>query len=236
MKIHETNVNERFSYVQYEIRRQLLQGFRKGENSVTETINAWIDWLLQSLGLSGPSILFATVPLAVLQSLFGFFPLVILIVLHVSVFNVIGGMIVSWLACNIGAVLVYFLFRRYLFEWFDRKWGYKLKRYDKWQMYLDRYGIWTLVLLRTIPIVPSNIINLMSAVSPIKPAAFIWGTVLGNLSYIWLFGTISSSLIVPREEWNGFLTWYAVFMVILIAIFVRRHWGHLQEDKRKRMG
>lgn len=219
-----------------DIRRQLLQGFRKGENSVTETINAWIDWLLQSLGLSGPSILFATVPLAVLQSLFGFFPLAILIVLHVSVFNVIGGMIVSWLACNIGAVLVYFLFRRYLFEWFDRKWGYKLKRYDKWQMYLDRYGIWTLVLLRTIPIVPSNIINLMSAVSPIKPAAFIWGTVLGNLSYIWLFGTISSSLIVPREEWNGFLTWYAVFMVILIAIFVRRHWGHLQEDKRKRMG
>ncbi|AIQ32226.1 MULTISPECIES: TVP38/TMEM64 family protein [Paenibacillus] len=203
---------------------------------MTETINAWIDWLLQSLGLSGPSILFATVPLAVLQSLFGFFPLAILIVLHVSVFNVIGGMIVSWLACNIGAVLVYFLFRRYLSEWFDRKWGYKLKRYDKWQMYLDRYGIWTLVLLRTIPIVPSNIINLMSAVSPIKPAAFIWGTVLGNLSYIWLFGTISSSLIVPREEWNGFLTWYAVFMVILIAIFVRRHWGHLQEDKRKRMG
>ncbi|WP_235441540.1 TVP38/TMEM64 family protein [Paenibacillus sp. IHB B 3415] len=236
MKIHETNVNERFPYVQYEIRRQLLQGVRKGENSVTETINAWIDWLLQSLGLSGPSILFATVPLAVLQSLFGFFPLAILIVLHVSVFNVIGGMIVSWLACNIGAVLVYFLFRRYLFEWFDRKWGYKLKRYDKWQMYLDRYGIWTLVLLRTIPIVPSNIINLMSAVSPIKPAAFIWGTVLGNLSYIWLFGTISSSLIVPREEWNGFLTWYAVFIVILIAIFVRRHWGHLQEDKRKRMG
>ncbi|MFD1904199.1 hypothetical protein ACFTAO_39275 [Paenibacillus rhizoplanae] len=40
---------------------------------MTEMINAWIDWLLQSLGLSGPSIVFATLPLAVLQSLFGFF-------------------------------------------------------------------------------------------------------------------------------------------------------------------
>ncbi|MFD2880620.1 VTT domain-containing protein [Paenibacillus rhizoplanae] len=68
-----------------------------------------------------------------------------------------------------------FLFRRYLFDWFDRKWGYKLKKYEKWQTYLDRYGIWTLVLLRTIPIVPSNIINLMSAVSPMKPAAFCLG-------------------------------------------------------------
>ncbi|MFD1904200.1 hypothetical protein ACFTAO_39270 [Paenibacillus rhizoplanae] len=28
--------------------------------------------------------------------------------LHVSVFEVIGGMAVSWLACNLGAVVVYF--------------------------------------------------------------------------------------------------------------------------------
>ncbi|MNO12149.1 SNARE associated Golgi protein [compost metagenome] len=202
---------------------------------MTETINAWIDWLLQSLGLSGPYILFATIPLAVLQSLFGFFPLAVLIVLHVSVFNVIGGMVVSWVACNIGTVLTYFLFRRFLFDWFDRKWRSKLKRYDKWQRYLDRYGIWTLVLLRTVPIMPSNIITFMSAVSPIKVSAVIWGTVLGNLSYIWLFGTISSTLVVSREEWNGFLTWYGVFVVILIGIFIRRHWGHLQEDKRSRM-
>lgn len=203
---------------------------------MTETINAWIDWLLQSLGLSGPYIVFATFPLTILQGLFGFFPLAVLIVLHVSVFEIIGGMAVSWIACNVAAVLVYYLFRRYLFDWFDRKWGYRLKKYDKWQVYLDRYGIWTLVLLRTVPIVPSNIINLMSAVSSMKPAAFIWGTVLGNLSFIWLFGTISSSLIVPREDWNGFLLWYGVFMLILLAIFVRLHWGHLQEDKRKRMG
>lgn len=133
------------------------------------------------------------------------FPLAILIVLHVSEFHVIGGMLVSWLACNLGAILVYFLFRRYLYGWFDEKWRSKLKRYDKWQRYLDRYGIWTLVLLRTIPIVPSNVINFMAAVSPIKASSYIWGTVLGNLSFIWLFGTIGSSLVVPREEWNGFL-------------------------------
>lgn len=89
----------------------------------------------------------------------------------------------------------------------------KLKRYDKWQRYLDRYGIWTLVLLRTIPIVPSNVINFMAAVSPIKASSYIWGTVLGNLSFIWLFGTIGSSLVVPREEWNGFLAWYAVLLL-----------------------
>lgn len=203
---------------------------------MAETINTWIDWLLQSLGLSGPYILLATIPLTLLQSLFGVFPLAVLIVLHVAEFNVVGGMLVSWMACNLGSVLIYFLFRRYLFNWFDGKWRTKLKRYDKWQRYLDRYGIWTLVLLRTVPIMPSNIINFMSAVSPIKVSAYIWGTVLGNLSYIWLFGTIGSTLIVPREEWNGFLLWYAVFIAVLLAIFMRFHWGHIQEDKRKRMG
>ncbi|MFC3747981.1 TVP38/TMEM64 family protein [Paenibacillus sp. GCM10012306] len=203
---------------------------------MTETINSWIDWLLQTLGLTGPYILLVTIPLTLLQSLFGFFPLAILIVLHVSVFDVIGGMLISWLTCNLGGILVYFLCRRYLFDWFDRKWTKKLKRYDKWQRNLDRYGIWTLVLLRTIPILPNNIINLMSAVSPLSTASFIWGTVLGNLSYIWLFGTLSSTLIVPKEDWGVYLTWYSVFIVILIVVFVRRHWGHLQEDKRSRMG
>ncbi len=189
---------------------------------MTETINTWIDWLLQTLGLSGPSILFVTIPLALWQSILGFFPFVILIVLHVSVFNVIGGMLISWLACNLGGILMYFLIRRYLYNWFDRKWRSKLKRYDKWQRYLDRYGIWTLVLLRTIPIIPNNVINFMSAVSPIKASSFIWGTVLGNLSYIWLFGAIGSSLVVSREDWNGYITWYAVFISILIGIFIRR--------------
>jgi uncharacterized membrane protein YdjX (TVP38/TMEM64 family) len=202
---------------------------------VTETVNAWIDWLLQTLGLSGPSILFVTLPLALLQCLFGFFPVAVLIVLHVSVFDVICGMLISWLAFNAGGVLVYFFFRRYLYHWFDRKWGSRLKRYDKWQRYLNRYGIWTLVLLRTVPIIPNNIINFMSAVSPIPTSAFIWGTVLGNLSYIWLFGTIGSTLIVPREEWSVYLGWYAVFIVILIGVFIRRHWSHLQEDKRSRL-
>lgn len=42
---------------------------------MTEMINGWIDWLLQSMGLSGPYILLATVPLTLLQSLFGFFRL-----------------------------------------------------------------------------------------------------------------------------------------------------------------
>ncbi|MDT3427893.1 putative membrane protein YdjX (TVP38/TMEM64 family) [Paenibacillus forsythiae] len=201
---------------------------------MTDMVNAWIDWLLQTLGLSGPAILLVTIPLAFLQSLFGFFPFVILIVLHVSVFGVICGMLASWLICNAGGLFVFYLSRRYLFHWFDRRWGRRLKRYDKWQRYLNRYGIWTLLLLRTIPIIPNNIINIMSAVSPLHLPAFLWGTALGNLSYIWLFGTISSSLIVPREEWGFYLTGYGMFIIVLLAVFIWKHWGHLQEDKRER--
>lgn len=51
----------------------MLKGVTKGDGSMTEVINGWIDWLLQSLGLNGPYILLATIPLTILQSLFGFF-------------------------------------------------------------------------------------------------------------------------------------------------------------------
>lgn len=203
---------------------------------MTETVNVWIDWLLQSLGLSGPAILFVTIPLAVLQSVFSFFPFVVLIVLHVTVFDVLGGMAVSWAVCNIGSVLAYLMFRRYLFGWFDRKWSRRLKRYDQWQHYLNRYGMWTMMLLRTVPVMPNNMINLMSAVSPMKPRSFVWGTTFGNLSYIWLFGTIGSTVIVPKEEWGKYLSAYAVFVVVLLAAFLRRHWAHIREDRRQQDG
>lgn len=202
---------------------------------MTDAISNWIQWLLEALGLSGPEILWATIPLAVFQSLIGFIPFILLIVLHVSVFHVIGGMFATWLIGSLSGLLVFALFRRYLFRWFESRWSSRLKRYDKWQRYLDRYGIWTLVLLRTLPIVPNNIINIMSAVSPVSLSAFIWGTLLGNLSFIWLFGTISSSLIVPRDEWSLYLTGYGCFVLIMVVVFIWRHWNHLREDKRQRM-
>ncbi|AIQ65482.1 L-seryl-tRNA selenium transferase [Paenibacillus stellifer] len=202
---------------------------------MTDAINSWVEWLLGYLGLSGPEILLVTIPLAVFQSLIGLIPFILLIVLHVSVFHIIGGMLVTWLIGTLAGLIVFALFRRYLFQWFETRWSRKLRRYDKWQRYLNRYGIWTIVLLRTLPIVPNNIINIMAAVSPVSLSAFIWGTLLGNLSFIWLFGTISSSLIVPREQWSFYLTGYGLFLAVMIAVFIWKHWGHLQEDRRERM-
>ncbi len=207
----------------------------EGREPMTDLINAWIDGLLQALGLTGPAILYITVPLAFLQSLVGIIPLLVLIMLHVSVFDIIGGMLISLAAASAGGIAVYALGRRYLFHWFDRRWGRRLKRYDKWQRYLERYGIWTVVLLRTVPIIPNNMINLMCAVSPIRARSFVWGTILGNLSFIWLFGILTSSLILPPGQWGLYLTGYGLFAAALIGIFIHRHWSHIQEDKRSRM-
>lgn len=202
---------------------------------MTETVGFGIDRLLELLGLTGPMILWVTVPLTLLQSLAGVFPFAVLVVLHISVFDTFGGMLVSWAAGTVGAVLVYYAFRRYLYDWFDRKWrGRRASRYAKWPQYIERYGLWSIILLRTIPVVPNNVINLMSAVSPVKPSAFIWGTMLGNLSFIWLFGILGSTFMVPAEEWGRYLTGYAIYVGVLIFAFVGSHRDEIREARKRR--
>lgn len=58
-------------------------------------MNEWIkqitDWFLETTGLTGYSILLLTIPLAVLQGLFGFFPFATIVMLHISLLGIAGA-------------------------------------------------------------------------------------------------------------------------------------------------
>lgn len=191
--------------------------------------NAWIENIGVQTGLSGASLLIVTIPLAIVQGFLGLFPFATLIFVHVSAMGVTGGLIASWLAGTLAAIVVYavckFLFR----DWFNRKWGHKLDRYGRWQKSFDRYGIWTIILLRTLPIMPNNLISFMAAISPIRTSAYVWSSIIGNLSHIWLFGIISASFLFPGTDIWLLIGSYVVFCAVLTALFIIR----IREDRLK---
>lgn len=202
-------------------------------------METWFHDTLENLfaffGLTGYMILLVTIPLAVVQGFLGIFPFYTLVVIHISTLGFVEGLIVSWLAGALSAIIV-FLVCKFLFkERFQRKWGHKLERYEKWQTSFDRYGIWAIIVLRTIPIMPNNLISFMSALSPIRTPAFVWSSVIGVLSHIWLLGIVNS-LLFPDVNVGVLITSYAAFCILLLGAFAASRYREIRLRAKRDKG
>lgn len=197
-----------------------------------ETINEWIDALVAATGLEGWLLLLLTVPLAVVQGLLGLFPFLTLIMLHISSLGLVGGFFASWFAGTLAAVVVFWFARSLFAGWFDRKFSKRLQKYEKWQRYFDKYGVWVIIFLRTLPIMPNNLISFMAAISPIKPVPYIWSSIVGNVSHIWLFAILTSSVLFPDTDIRLLIGSYVLFTIALLVVFLIRSRRFARSDGR----
>ncbi len=181
------------------------------------------DWFLETTHLGGYSILLLTIPLAVVQGMFGFFPFATIVMLHISLLGIVNGLLASWIAGTAAGMVVYLMCRYFFTDWFNRRWMGKLQKYEKWQRGLDRYGVWAVIFLRTIPIMPNNLISLMSAISNLKLASYTWSNLVGNLSSIWLFGILSASIVFPGFNLRELILSYVGFLIVLGVAFIARN-------------
>lgn len=198
-------------------------------------MNEWIEqgtqWLIDFTQLEGMSILMITIPLAVVQGIVGIFPFATLVMLNISVLGIAEGLLASWIAGTVAGMVVYLLCKYLFADWFERKWFKKMQKYEKWQKSLDRYGVWVVIFLRTVPIMPNNLISFMSAVSNLKIRSYTWSNMIGNLSSIWMFGILSASIVFPVMDLRKLILSYVVFIILLLIAFIVRH---RQINKRER--
>jgi uncharacterized membrane protein YdjX (TVP38/TMEM64 family) len=194
-----------------------------GSNHLNEWVKEITDWFLETTQLGGYSILLLTIPLAVVQGLFGFFPFATIVMLHLSLLGITNGLFASWIAGTAAGMVVYLMCRYFFADWFHRRWLVKLQKYEKWQKGLDRYGVWAVIFLRTIPIMPNNLISFMSAISNLKLHSYVWSNLVGNLSSIWLFGILSASIVFPGVNLQDLIFSYVLFLLVLGVIFVIRN-------------
>ncbi|WP_020618668.1 TVP38/TMEM64 family protein [Paenibacillus daejeonensis] len=197
---------------------------RTGWDNVQEWIETSIEQLIKLTGLHGYSLLLVTFPLALIQGIITIFPFATLLLLHVTSFGWFEGMMISWAAGTMASVACFYLSRTLLSNWIDRRFGERLLKYRKWQTRMNNYGVWVVILLRSLPFVPSNIVSIMAAVSPLKPLAYIWSTTVGMFSQVWLFMLLTAEVIFPEKEirpmWMGYITFCGVLVLILIVVLL----------------
>ncbi|RCX17004.1 putative membrane protein YdjX (TVP38/TMEM64 family) [Fontibacillus phaseoli] len=198
-------------------------------------MNDWIEqitgWLLEVTQIKGFWILLITIPLALLQGIVGVFPFATLVMLHISVLGVANGLLASWIAGSVAGMAVYLISKFMFFDWFNRKWLSKLEKYERWQKSLDRYGVWAVIFLRTIPIMPNNLISFMSAVSNLRTVPYTWSNIIGNLSSIWLFGILSASIVFPGMDLRLLILSYVGFLLVLLGAFFIRQRMMAKKDR-----
>lgn len=188
-----------------------LSGF---EQIINEKITVFID-IRQEYGYS---LLLITIPLSILQGIITFFPIITIITFHILIFGLAEGMLFSFIGSFLGSILC-FILGRYLFQdWSKKLWEKRQLKYQKWENYFQQYGMWTIVLLRTVPIMPSNMISLMAALSPISSRSYLWSSVYGNISMVWLFAIFSLSL--TFDETSLMVIGYIIYIIGLFATFL----------------
>lgn len=198
-------------------------------------MNEWIEqftgWLLEVPQIEGFWILLITIPLALIQGIIGIFPFATIVMLNISVLGVMNGLLASWIAGSVAGMAVYMICKFLFSDWFNRRWLSKLQKYERWQKSLNRYGVWAVIFLRTVPIMPNNLISFMSAVSNLKTISYTWSNIIGNLSSIWLFGILSASIVFPNMDLRLLILSYAIFLLALLAAFFVRQRFMMKKDR-----
>ncbi|MDG0793679.1 VTT domain-containing protein [Cohnella ginsengisoli] len=199
---------------------------------MSDLFNNAIDWLLETTNLQGFYVLLLTVPLAIVQGFFGIFPFSTLIFLQISALGLVNGLITSWLVGIIASLVVYYACKYLFADWFDRKMKAKAGRYEKWQGYFMKYGVWSIIFLRTLPIMPNNVISFMASLSKISHRSYMVSSFVGVMSHIWLFGIVSSSILFPETDIGLLIGSYLLFCAALTGIFA----AQLLRERRRARG
>lgn len=170
-------------------------------------------------------VLWVTLPLHILQGVVTIFPFITLLIVHLLVFGFWEALVFSWIGSMLGSIVCFYLGRFFFHDYFQKIWQKNYTRYQKWIQWADQYGMWGLILLRHIPVLPSNLISLIGAFSPIRQGTYIWSSILGNLSMVWLYSLFSYGVSLP-SGFSFYLWGYIVFVGILAAAcFLHiKHW------------
>jgi uncharacterized membrane protein YdjX (TVP38/TMEM64 family) len=137
------------------------------------------------------------------------------------VFGVVIGFIYSWIATMVGLVVT-FIMVRYLFRGsFEKRFGSK-KIVEKINHNLDKHGIWTVVFLRAIYVVPSSVLNYSFGFTKIKTSSYLLGSAVGFIPVVlfnvWAGNTMANHLKASNHFDYAIIIWGILLLVLVYGL------------------
>lgn len=161
-----------------------------------------------------PLLLLITLLLMLLQNILSFFPLLLLVTINISMFGFLYGYLWSWISSIAGSIVAFLIVRYGLQSFFIKKVNYNLIQK------IEKNGFYFVFMMRIIPVLPTSIINIAVGLSTVKLKGFLYGTILGNMIYLFVLALIPMGLM--SEEANTYIFAIIVILLIAFAIFWRK--------------
>lgn len=152
-------------------------------------------------------ILFIMLVIMILQNLFTFIPLVLVIATNITLFGFWYGYLFSTLCSVAGSTVIFLSIRLFFKDTFSNS------KTTKYREKLEKRGFIFVLSGRILPFMPTNLINIASAVSSIKVSHFIIATTIGNLIYGLFLASASFSILLA-------IIHHPIYSLLIVAIIL----------------
>ncbi|MFD0048800.1 TVP38/TMEM64 family protein [Actinomycetes bacterium NPDC127524] len=150
--------------------------------------------------------------LPMLEAFLPFLPLFVFVFANASAFGLWFGFLFSWIGAITGALLVFWIFRKYG-QRKALKFLHKHKQVQKLMNWVDRHGFGPLFLLLCFPFTPSAVVNIVAGLSRVKPVQYILAVLGGKMVMIFTISFVGYDL---RSLIHKPVRTVIVFLVIFI--------------------
>ena len=154
-------------------------------------MNEILNDFLNNAGMWAP--FFGTI-LIVLEGILAFLPLFVFITVNILVLGPLLGGILSWIFTIIGSFLAFYLCRKGLSNFFQKKIEDK-EKISKFMHLVDNLKFKQLVLIIAIPFAPSFFINLGAGLSKIAIKKYLYALLIGKAIIVIFWGYLGYNLI-----------------------------------------
>lgn len=180
---------------------------------IFENLNEVINNFLANAGVWEP--LLSSI-FIVLEGTFAFLPLFVFVTINIlTMGNIVGG-IISWLCTVLGSFIAFSLFR-YGISPLLKKFIKNPKSLEKFKKMINTMPFSRLVLIISIPVTPSFLVNLAAGLSSIPVKKYLYALLFGKAFIILFWGVVGTSLVDCLK--NPIMLIKVVIMLVVCNLF-----------------
>lgn len=168
---------------------------------------------MNQFGIFAPLIAFM---LFVIQAILPIFPYVILTAAGGILFGFKMGFMLAWLGALTGACLAFWLCRLLGDSVFMQRY-YTLLGYDASRLN-SAMAFWTIVAARILPVIPTPLINVSSALSGVSFITFLGSSALGKIPTALLYTGLGLALFNAKDVHTALLI---MGLILLVGLLIR---------------
>lgn len=180
-----------------------------------KNIDILINELLLSIGFYGPIL---GCFLILIESVVPVLPLFVFITINFFTFGPFLGFIISWIFTVLGCLMSFFIFRKKIKKWFDKKVG-KKEKLNKIMKVINEIKLEELTAIIAIPFTPAFLINIAAGLSKMNFKKFLIALMIGKIFLVLFWGFVGTSLLESLTNPQAFIK---VVMLVLVAFIISK--------------